>query len=152
MSDNVQLQLEQEEEEEEEWVEKVCKNVPGRLHGRPTDWCSSRQGGPARPVRRTGGRLCGQRGGPSCKIRHPPSLSLSLLIQGTSCRPASRLSCSHFSPLLSSEPRLLMSDPLCELVSAREHRSQSHKVKGFENFAHSVKIIISLRTRVWGIQ
>ena len=78
MSDNVQLQLEQEEEEEEEEeerVEKVCKNVPGRLHGRPTDWCSSRQGGPARPVRRAGGRLCGQRGGPSCKIRHPPSLS-----------------------------------------------------------------------------
>ena len=78
MSDNVQLQLEQEEEEEEEEeerVEKVCKNVPGRLHGRPTDWCSSRQGGPTRPGRRRGGRLCGQRGGPSCKIRHPPSLS-----------------------------------------------------------------------------
>ena len=31
-------------------------------------------------------------------VTHP--LSLSLLIQGTSCRPASRLSCSHFSPLL----------------------------------------------------
>ena len=29
-------------------------------------------------------------------VTHP----LSLLIQGTSCRPASRLSCSHFSPLL----------------------------------------------------
>ena len=54
MSDNVQLQLEQEEEEEEEEerVEKVCKNVPGRLHGRPTDWCSSRQGGPASPAER----------------------------------------------------------------------------------------------------
>ena len=85
-------------------------------------------------------------------VTHPLSLSLSLLIQCTSCRPASRLSCSHFSPLLSSEPRLLMSDPLCELVSACEHRSQPHKVKGFENFAHSVKIIIAPRTRVWGIK